>query len=74
MVGESAGREGESEKEKITGGGRGELCNRKMVASASAGITSEMTGVYRLNMAAAKQLMNAARPLSVASRNSHKAL
>lgn len=55
-------------------GGGGSLCNRKMVASASAGITSEMTGVYQLNMATAKQLMNAVRPLSVASRNSRKAL
>lgn len=70
--GREGGREGESEKEKISGGGRGELCNRKMVACASAGITSERTGVYPLNTA--KQLMNAVRPLSAASRNSHKAL
>lgn len=61
-------------KRKSLGVGGGELCNRKMVASASAGITSEMTGAYQLNMATAKQLMKAVRPLSVASRNSHKAL
>lgn len=73
-MGREGGREGESEKEKISGGGggRGELCNRKMVACASAGITSERTGVYPQNTA--KQLMNAVRPLSAASRNSHKAL
>lgn len=67
------GREKVRKRKSLGVGGGGGLCNRKVVAPASAGITSEMTAVYQLNMATAKQLINAVRRLSVASRNSHKA-
>lgn len=57
----------------MTGGGWG-LCNRKMVVSRFTGNTTKVWGVHEPNMARTKQLIDAARRLRVASRNSHKAL